>query len=196
MLNAKEFYRSYIADDALAAINHQLAAEVMSFNPNHCMEFGCGTGKNLKLIEKIQTNYARHNVVTIGIDVSVMNVMHAKIKHGLNYVIHGDEGLLRNMANVDVVFTCSVLDHIEDVSGIIVEFKRIANKAVIIAETNDVPGQYYFPHDYESFGFVDTGYQWVSDQPEGDGATYRIWKWDGAIVDYSSVDDDLAKPKR
>lgn len=203
-MSPKEFYANYLADDNVSELNHALAAEVMAFNPAHVFEFGAGTGKNLKLIEKIQTNYARHNVVTIGMDLSVMNVLHARIKNGLNYFMHGDEGLLRNIVNCDVVITCSVLDHIEDVEGIIWELKRIANKAVIIAETNDTPAPFYYPHNYERYGFVKKDFTWHSPKPDGDGAIYNIWvldKYRGIIEHEDFIidpNDDLgtAKPRK
>jgi hypothetical protein len=106
-------------------------------------------------------------------DVSWLNITHAFTK-GLRFLVLGDETHLRHLCNFDVVFTVSVLDHIEDVGGVINEFKRIANKSIYLAETNDVPGQYYYPHDYESYGFKKLDFGWKS---EADGAVYNIYKW-------------------
>jgi SAM-dependent methyltransferase len=165
--SSKEYYKTYRADDAITALNNMLMAEVMRFSPYHVLEFGCGTGKHLD-------QFNIWGVPTLGIDISPANVAKAIHKYDLPCVICGDETYLRHFVNVDVVFTCSVLDHIENIDGIIAEFKRIANKAVILAETNDVPGQYYYPHDYESLGFTKLDYSWLS---PADGANYHIWIW-------------------
>lgn len=133
--------------------------------PIHALEFGCGSGKNLKLLE---------GVSTAGIDISFINIIKSVAKNDLTFAMFGDETHLRHLCNFDVVFTVSVLDHIENVEGIIGEFKRIANKAVFLAETNNQPGPHYFPHDYENMGFEKIDYRWQSD---GDGAIYYIWKW-------------------
>lgn len=174
-MTSKEYYRTYQADDEITELNHRICTEIMSYNPVHVFEFGCGSGKNLKLLEKIQTNYSRSNLITCGLDISTMNVLTARISNKLNFLIHGDETHLRNLVNFDVVFTCSVLDHIQKPFKVIEELKRICNKALIIAETSNVRKEYYYPHSYEDFGFEPTGYSWMSNY---DGGLYHIWKWE------------------
>lgn len=146
------------------------------------LDFGCGSGKHLDVLH-------RANVCTIGIDISMINVIRANAKYELPCLICSDETYLRNLANVDVVFTCSVLDHIKDVDGIIDEFKRICNKSIVLAETNDTPSVFYYPHDYESYGFTKLDFEWKSD---GDGATYYLWKWVRGEGDTMQLNDDLA----
>lgn len=119
----------------------------------------------------------------------MMNIIRAKAKYELPCLVCSDETYLRNLVNIDVVFTCSVLDHIELVEEIIGEFKRICNKAVLLAETNDIPEKFYYPHNYESYGFKKLHFEWKSD---GDGATYSIWKWIKGSDEVLKVNDDLA----
>lgn len=172
-MTAKAFYKNYLADNLVSDLSLKLAELIKLEKPNSVFEFGCGTGKNLKLLDPI---------VTCGLDVSPQNVTVAHYRNERSFAIIGDETNLGHLANFDVAFTCSVLDHIEDINRIIKELKRIA-PVIFLAETNDVPGEFYFPHDYESFGFEKVlndyhytkqiEYSWVGN----DKAVYNIWKW-------------------
>lgn len=166
-MSASEYYKSYLADDNISKLSKVLVDKILKTSPVSVLEFGCGTGKNLKLIKQ------KKDIKCFGIDISLIGVEYAKIKNEVDYVAVGDQDWLPRLFNIDVVFTCSVLDHIENVSGIIKEFQRIG-KHVFLAETNDVPSKYYYPHNYESFGFRKLDFEWVSD---GDGSTYYIWHW-------------------
>jgi len=168
-MTPKEFYKTYLADDKVGLIGEYLLTAIILNNPVHVLEFGCGTGKHL-----IRLN--DRSICTLGIDISAINVITAITKYKLPFVVCSDESYLRNICNVDVVFTCSVLDHIENIDEIIAEFKRIANKTVYLAETNDhETGQHYFKHDYESMGFVKVpDFDWKGE----DGAMYYVWKWE------------------
>lgn len=169
MIIPKEYYRNYLADDNVSMLNLKLIELVADCRPNHVLEFGCGTGKNLRLLSDFRPEIP---IECTGMDISLMGLIHARARNDVPFILCGDETHLRHLCNFDVLFTCSVLDHIEDIDGIIQEFKRIANKNIIIAETNDVPGPYYYPHNYESYGFVKLDYAFPSC---GDGATYYIW---------------------
>jgi ubiquinone/menaquinone biosynthesis C-methylase UbiE len=186
MKDPKEYYRQYLADDNLSPLNHQLVKKVLSYDPRHVLEFGTGTGKNLKLIQSLNDQ-----VYTSGIDVSLINVLHSIVKNGQRHVSIGDEQYLRHYCNYDCVITISCLDHIQDVSGIIQELQRIANKAVVIAECIDhEPEAYYYRHEYERFGF-----QKLNDsdhKSEGDGRMYYIWIWQkGWNVIDKGINDDF-----
>jgi len=172
----KEYYSLYLADDNLSELNHKLAHEVLKEAPNHIFEMGCGTGKNLKLILKLQSNYAKSGVCVSGLDISLVNCLHAIVKNGIQHIAIGDETYLRHYCNQDVVITCSCLDHIEKIDAIIQELQRIANKCVILAECTDHdPSNYYYKHDFESFGFkVVEGTEYFS---ISDTHNYRIYKW-------------------
>lgn len=168
MTNPKDFYRTYQADDTYSELSQVLVAGILSHTPAHVLDFGCGTGKHLSRL-------AAAGVCTVGVDISPMNVYKAIHKYDLPCVVIGDEGYLRHLCNCDVVFTCSVLDHLPEVAGVVEEFKRIANKAVFLAETQEVVGEFYYCHDYAAMGFtLVEGFEWKS--PD-DGATYKIWKW-------------------
>lgn len=166
-MDAKSFYRSYMADDKLSPLWAKLFNLFLFASPNHVLEFGCGTGKHLDELNRM-------DICTIGIDISFLNCIKAISKYSLPCIICGDESHLRHFCNADIVFTVSVLDHIPEVEGIVEEFKRIANKQIFLAETMDEPGEFYFSHDYAKMGFEELDYSWTS--PD-DGATYKIWKY-------------------
>lgn len=166
-MSPKEYYKNYVADNNRGELNDKLIELVRLEYPNHVLEFGCGTGKNIELM-------AHKGIATMGLDISMMNILKAHCLYDLPGLIKGDESFLRHLCNFDCVFTVSVLDHIQDVEGIVNEFKRIANKSVFLMETNDIPADFYYPHHYEEFGFEKLPYSWKS--PD-DWATYYIWKW-------------------
>ncbi len=165
-MTTKEYYKTYQADDKLSDLSRELLSEVMKYDPIHVLDFGCGTGKHLSPLNGA-------GVCTIGIDVSPMNCMKAIHKYDLPCIICGDETYLRNLANVDVVFTCSVLDHIENVEPVINQLKRISNKAVILAETSDFHVNHYFRHDFKKWDFRKGSFSYVGE----DQATYYVWVW-------------------
>lgn len=162
--DAKAYYSTYVANDTVSPLNEQLVRDVLSYNPNSIFEFGCGVGKNLHLLRDKEH---------LGIDLSAKAIKIAS-KKGLN-VICGDEAALKTIGQFDVVFTCSVLDHIENIDSIIGDLNRIANTAIVIAETNTkLKHRFYYQHDYESFGFVKTAYEYTS-MLAVEPAVYHIW---------------------
>lgn len=163
-MTPEKFYSTYQADDNLSPLSHKLISLVDNCSPMHVLDFGCGTGKHLNALPK--------HVVTCGLDISLINLIHANVRNNCNFLALGDQQHLGHLRHFDVVMTCSVLDHIEHIDKIITEFKRIAQKAIFLAETNDVPGEYYYPHDYESYGFVKHNFQYTGE----DGANYFIWE--------------------
>jgi SAM-dependent methyltransferase len=179
MNNPKAFYYNYLADDKLGGLNHKLIELINAEAPVHVFEFGCGTGKNLRAL----------NCVTCGMDISPANIMAAHYGNRLPFLILGNEYHLGHLGRFDVAFTCSVLDHIEDIDRIIKELKRIG-KTIFLAETNTVPAPFYYPHDYESYGFQKIpDFTWTGD----DGAYYFIWKWSATFeITPPRVNDDIA----
>lgn len=164
-MTSKAYYRNYLADNNISELSIFISELIELENPQSVFEFGCGTGKNLKLLDPI---------VTCGLDISPQNITVAHYKNERNFVIIGDESHLGHLDGFDVAFTCSVLDHIEYITEIIKELKRIG-KTVFLAEADrHDPDTYYWSHDYESFGFEKLDYGWVGE----DGATYNIWKWE------------------
>lgn len=165
-MSPKEYYKTYQADPYVSDLGNRLIGEVFRMAPVHVLDFGCGTGKHLTFLNSV-------GVCTMGIDISIINILSAKVANNLPCVICADETYLRNLCNIDIVFTCSVMDHIQDIDAIIQEFQRIANNAVFLAETNDEVSDYYYAHNYESFGFEKLDFEYTGE----DGAKYYIWKW-------------------
>lgn len=156
-------------------MHHVLTDTILSFKPNKVFEFGCGMGKNLQLL----LDKSDQITDASGIDISEKNISkflfnEASSRNG--FIKTADETFLNQLNDdrFDVCFTCSVLDHIPDVIDIINNLKRLATKGVILAETNDIPGPYYYSHDYEALGFRKLNYLFKSIY-RGDGALYHIW---------------------
>jgi ubiquinone/menaquinone biosynthesis C-methylase UbiE len=180
-MTASEAYKNYIADDNLSPLSDELTTEILRYSPSSALDYGAGSGKHANILQSA-------GVQTLAIDISMMNVVRAYGKYDLPFISLGNQDHLRYFRNVDVVFTCSVLDHIEDIHPIIHEFKRIAQKAIVLAETTDEVGEFYYSHDYESYGFEKTGFSWKGE----DGATYHIWIWEKSFRErVNSTNDDL-----
>lgn len=169
-MHPKTFYSTYLANDNIYEIDQMLVTEVLKHNPDEVFDFGCGTGKNLRLIRE----RSRKPVNLCGLDLSLLNTIYARSRNDIPFVITGDEYFLCRLRAFHTSITCSVLCHIQNIDNIVEELKRLSYKNVIIAETNDVAGEYYYPHNYESYGFVDTGRDWYS---EINKATYKIYKY-------------------
>lgn len=140
----KSFYRDkYPLSTHLNALHKKAFYPfVESLNCESGFEFGCNIGKNLK-------NLGFEN--TSGIDISARAIKEAVV----DGLICGDEKHLQSIEDdsYDVVFTCSVLNHIEDIDSIIEHLKRIAKKYVLLVESQDSTFQNHFPHNYEKMGF-------------------------------------------
>jgi glycosyltransferase involved in cell wall biosynthesis len=172
--NAKVFYKSMlIANDNILPMNEELVREILSYEPRAVFEYGCGQGKNLSILSKKVAKVA-------GIDLSEAAVLRAKQVHGLALVQVGDESSLAEIESnsYDVVFTASVLDHIKHIDKIVEQLKRIASKAVVLLETNDRVGRFYYPHTYEKYGFAKTDFSYLVHKSYGKITTYYIWRWE------------------
>lgn len=163
LLKAK--YEKYVNSGQLHPLNHELAKVILSYKPDSAFEFGCNRGRNLLLL-------APHVPLIYGIDMSEPAIEKAREHTRLRYCNVGNDKDLQCFKQFDVVFTCSVLNHIPHVTDIVAEFKRIAKKAVILAETQDIVDWNYFSHDYESMGFKKLDYEWQSNDK---GQRYNIW---------------------
>lgn len=168
-MHPKSFYITYQANNEMFEVDEILIAEVLKVKPFSVLDFGTGTGKNIRTIREINPA-----VVVCGIDLSFLNIVHARAKNDIPFLIIGDESHLCRLCNFDVVMTCSVLCHIQDITDIIEEFKRIAQYSIIIAETTDEVGEFYYAHDYIALGFEDLALNWYSEENK---ATYKIYKW-------------------
>lgn len=174
---AKDYYKNYEASNEILRVHNFLAAQIINFNPTSVFEFGCGSGKNLKLLQTLSDRITRIQ----GIDISLKNIENTRNINNLIDCFVGDENTLACMKEdmYDVVFTCSVLDHIEEIAGIIKNFEKIAKKGIVLLETNDKSlryPNYYYPHKYEDYGFRKMNYEYISNEvPDADGCKYEIW---------------------
>lgn len=131
-------------------------------------EFGCNNGWNLAQLKNMYPS-----IITLGIDVNRKEVMKGRRK-GRDYVMVGDETQLHRIgdSSFDVVFTSSVICHIPQPEEIIAHFKRIARKKVVLIETLEKHGEYYFPHEYEGFEIKRS----MKSIP-GNGCLYHQYEW-------------------
>jgi 2-polyprenyl-3-methyl-5-hydroxy-6-metoxy-1,4-benzoquinol methylase len=173
-MEPKSFYLTYQANNEIYDIDRMLINEVLKDEPRSVLDFGTGTGKNLRLLLDT-TDSSKEPINVCGLDVSFLNIMYAKAKNEIPFLICGDEYFLCRLKSFDVIMTCSVLCHIRHIDTIISDFKDIAQRSIIIAETNDVVGEFYYPHNYESYGFVDLQKDWYS---EGNQATYKFYRYE------------------
>jgi trans-aconitate methyltransferase len=183
-MDAKEYFsKHFLADDKVRDLNHILVDEILKYKPESVFEFGCGQGKNLDLL-KHKKQWCPAYVH--GYDISHAALTEA-IKKGRLYTRWGSEDQLQFIPskNYDVSFTCSVLDHIEHeitVDHIIADLKRISKNAVILLETqSNIPENYYYIHDYESYGFTKIRDCISRPEDDGDGLLYSIWKWESGV---------------
>lgn len=169
-MHPKSFYSTYLANDNIYQLDKILIKEVLAENPREVFDFGCGTGKNLRLLRET----ADYPINLCGLDLSLLNVIYARSRNDIPFVILGDEYFLCRLTAFEVSMTCSVLCHIENIDAIINDLKILSRKSIVIAETNDIVGKYYYRHDYESYGFIDLQKDWYS---EINKATYKLYKW-------------------
>lgn len=179
-MHPKEFYRNYQADNVIDELDHELIDTLLNFKPKSAFEFGSGSGKNLQLLKSFDKD-----IETYGLDISIVNVIQSHL-NGVDCVIRGDERHFP-LRKFDVVYTCSVLDHIEDIHNIIGAFQDMATKAIVLAETNSFNKNFYYKHDYESYGFIKLDYKYVSTD---DGGVYNIWVYE-IPVEFAGETDDL-----
>lgn len=164
---AREFYKNYNNGTDMLKLNWDIIDLILQENPNSVFEFGCGTGKILYHL--LQMN---PSLDILGNDISQKAINTGKDIFGLD-IINSDESLLARIENnrYDVVFTCSVLNHIPDIDYIVPHLQRISKKTVFLAECQQKTHDYFFPHNYKKFGFKKLDYLWFSGIK-----VYDIWK--------------------
>lgn len=140
----KNFYKHrYPAGDYLTKMHTEhFYPFVENLNCKSGFEFGCNMGKNLKNLKFKET---------AGVDISKRAIDKALVK-GL---ICGDESRLSEVPDnsYDIVFTCSVLCHIDNIDGIVEHLKRISKKHILFVESLSNGFNNHFPHNYEKMGF-------------------------------------------
>lgn len=165
-MNPKKFYRNYVADNVINPINETLLEYISKLEPKSVIEFGSGQSKHLSVLQK-------NGISCFGLDISFQNLIHAHVKGNCDNLALGDEAWLSHLRGFDVAFTCSVLDHIPDIKSVVFNLKRCASH-VICMETHEIPGEYYYEHNYAEYGFVDTGIKAIA---SGNKCEYTLWHW-------------------
>lgn len=169
-MKAKEYYKTYNPGSIITEIKKEFFSSL-----NDCksiLEFGCNDGTNLK---EIKEQYPKIEI--LGIEINYGAVLKAHREHR-SYVLYGDESLLTRISSQsrDIVFTSSVLCHIEKIGEIVQDLQRITKKRTVFLETNEVKGQFYFPHDYEALGYKKIISLRNPENPIGNGAVYDWWE--------------------
>lgn len=111
----------------------ELARHILSHEPSSVLEFGCGSGRNLAVLEDLYPGLS-----CTGIDSNNVSLESGRDWHPDIGFIFGDEETLSiaNPAVFDIVFTVSVLDHIPDPQwrSVYDDMVRVARKAVVLLE--------------------------------------------------------------
>jgi SAM-dependent methyltransferase len=170
-MDAKEYYRTGKRSQwQKAPMREELMRQIISEKPVAVFEFGCGRGENLEYLKPFVQ-------LLRGIDINGDEVRIA-VDRGIK-VFEGDEGMMGVFASksFDISFTVGVMDHLEEANfqRAVNYMKDITKFTILCLETNETPGEYYYPHDYESLGFK-WGKKFRSEK--GDGAEYAIWRLD------------------
>lgn len=168
-MDAKEFYkRQKHSSWKITPMRQDMMRRIIAHLPDKVFEFGCGRGETLSIIRQM------------GIDVYGMEINKSEVRfaiENLNHenIITGDETKLAMYSpnQFDVSFTIGVLDHLEENNAklAVSELQRIS-QWLYVCETNDVPAEHYYPHDYLAMGFSKIA-EYQSDS--GDRARYEIW---------------------
>lgn len=163
---AKQHYRNYNPSCIITPIKERFFSELTNYK--FIFEFGCNNGLNLTTIKNL---YPESEVYGIDVNQQSLDPL-------IPFTHQGDEEFLKTIPDncEDLIFTSSVLCHIPNIDEIIIQFKRIAS-TVVLLETNEIKGEYYFSHDYEKFGFVKEYSMYSPNNPIGNGALYDKWIW-------------------
>lgn len=122
-----------------------------TFNPASVLEFGCSSGRNLGIMANKMRERGKKFFMLWGLEQSPVTVASGRQAFKDVNWIKGDENDLYNMQSdgFDVVFTCSVLDHIPDPTWKLVydNLVRVAKKAVVLLEPVVVESQFTYTGD-------------------------------------------------
>lgn len=120
---------------------YDIARHILAHSPRSVLEFGCASGRNLRVIHTVALGQPEVDPPPslVGIDMNPTTIAAARDAHGkIARFILGDESMLTQIESgaADVVFTCSVLDHIPNPKwkAVYDELKRIARVALVLLE--------------------------------------------------------------
>lgn len=174
-MSAKQYYANpdTLFPYALYPINYEVAKSVLKMTQYSCFEFGCHDGRNLDLIK-----FFHPSMEVAGMDINAAALNAGRIGFGLTDLRLGDEKTLNEIGNYlyDVVFTSSVLCHIDEgVGDILRQMIRISRNGTLLVETQEPVGAYYYQHDYAKHGFTKFKEMKSVDPPRGNGSVYEFW---------------------
>lgn len=151
----KQFYQKIHFDGVYYPPHYMVTKAVMKLRPKRIFEFGSCWGKNWALMRRD---------ISVGVTYLGMDLNEDYVKIGADEGINilcGDENQLKHFDSnsFDVVFTCSVINHITPFTAksVLAELKRIAANAVVLCECTEKDEWRWYKHNYEEMGFKDTG---------------------------------------
>lgn len=112
---------------------YEVAEHIAALNPASILEFGCSSGRNLRILRDYLPTAS-----LVGVDANAVTIQAGRDAHSGITLIEGDESYLPHFADgaFDVVFTVSVLDHIPhpEWKAVYAELVRIAKRAMVMLE--------------------------------------------------------------
>ncbi len=144
MNKAKEHYSDqYHPQIKMSPINKKTYEFIKSLDVKTAFEFGCNIGRHLLKFRKM-------GIKPFGIDINSTSIFYARFLHKLENVEVADELSLKDIPDnsFDLVFTNSVLCHIQDIDGILKDLIRISKKHLMMVEAIKRQGVHWWRHDY------------------------------------------------
>ena len=139
-MKSAEFYKErHHPQYRLSEANIRLYNLILDLDVNTIFEFGCGIGRHLHRLGEF-------GYKCTGVDISPKCVKEAR-KSGLNVRI-ANESKLHRYKEYDLVFTNSVLCHMEDVTEALEQLKRMAKKYLVLVECVNKNNDHWYIHDY------------------------------------------------
>lgn len=157
---AKEYWANIKPYSQKAAIwSTDLAKKIISLNPAKVFEFGCNSGKNLLEIKRLESS----KLECFGVDINAESIRDARDK-GLNVAVASEEILSVFPSNTfDVAFTVSVLDHLPEPVGALIELERISKSLFLLEPWMGIEGKVLKNYNEAQQKVIDTtpySYSW------------------------------------
>ena len=160
-MKSKQFYKErYHPQYKLSKANIRLYNTILNLDVNTIFEFGCGIGRHLHRLEGMGYN-------CFGVDISKDCIREAK-QHGLNVKV-GDETSLSKFKPRDLVFTNSVLCHIENIDEALKNLKALSSKYLLMFECINKEGEHWYIHNYPGKEIL------TIDSHLEEGRTYKLF---------------------
>jgi len=151
---SRQHYKdNYHVQAEISKLNLLTYGFISSYEPESVFEFGCNMGRHLNQLRDL---FKCH---VFGIDINENSIRSGNKLFGFENLIK-DETYLKEIPtnSYDIVFTNSVLCHIEEIDDIVKELRRIARTAVVVCETRLKKGEHWYNHGYNGFTSVISQY--------------------------------------